>query len=74
MQYVINLLAAILIGMSIGAILGQRNNAALFTSLIAIVLAAAAFFLSPSWLPLAVGLAVFLLGQGMQRDARVSRT
>ncbi|HUH88598.1 MAG TPA: hypothetical protein VL003_11210 [Pusillimonas sp.] len=73
MQYVYNLLAVILIGLSIGAIMGQHNNAARFSGLVAIVLAVLAFFISPGWAPLAVGTAVFLVGQGMQRDHRGAR-
>src|SRR5690554_1579983 len=64
MLYVYNVLAAILIGLSIGAAVGQRNNAALVTGLIAVVLGAITFFMG-SWIPLAVGTAIFLLGQGM---------
>jgi len=74
MQYVYNVLAAILIGMAIGAALGQRTSSARVTSVIAIVVAAAAFFFSPSWIPLAIAVAIFLLGQAMQRDVKVSRT
>lgn len=67
MLYIYNVLAAILIGMSIGAAMGQRNNAALVTGLIAAVLGVVTFFMN-SWIPLAVGTAIFLIGQGMQRD------
>jgi len=68
MLYVYNVLAAILIGTAIGAVLGQRNNLARITCLIAVVLGVVSLFV-PSWIPLAIGLAVFLIGQGMQRDA-----
>lgn len=73
MQYVYNLLAVILIGLSIGAIVGQPTNSARVTGLITIVLAVLAFFLSPSWIPLAAAVVVFLIGQGMQRDPRGAR-
>lgn len=69
MIYIYNLLAAILIGLSIGAAIGQRNNAARVTGLIAIVLAVVTIFTN-TWLPLAVGVVIFLIGQGLQRDPR----
>jgi len=71
MIYIYNLLAAILIGLSIGAVIGQRNNAAKVTGLIAIVLAVVTIFTN-TWIPLAIGVAVFLVGQGMQRDPRTA--
>ena len=74
MQYVYNVLAAILIGLALGAALGQPTSSARITGVIAIVLAVLAFFFSPSWIPLAVGVAVFLVGQAMQGDRRVSRS
>ena len=69
MIYVYNLLSAILIGLSIGAAMGQRNSAALVTGVIAMVLAIVTI-VTNMWIPLAVGVAVFLIGQGMQRDRR----
>lgn len=68
MQYVLHVLAVILIGTAIGAAMSQRNSVALTTCLIGIVLAAVTFFVS-SWIPLAVGLVVFLVGQGMQHGS-----
>lgn len=67
MIYIYNLLSAILIGLSIGAVVGQRNSAAVVTGLIAIVLGAVTI-ITNMWIPLAVGTAIFLIGQGMQRD------
>lgn len=66
MIYIYNLLSAILIGLSIGAVIGQRNSAALVTGVIAIVLAVITI-VTNMWILLAVGLAIFLVGQGMQR-------
>lgn len=70
MQYVYNLLAVILIGLAIGSVLGQHTSSTRIASIIAIVLGALAFFFSPSWMPLAAGAAVFLLGQGLHRDPK----
>jgi len=69
MLYVFNVLAAILVGTAIGAALGQRNSFARITCLIAVVLGAVTFFID-SWVPLAVGTAIFLVGQGVRGTAR----
>jgi len=71
MIYIYNLLAAILIGISIGAAIGQRNNASRVAGLIAIVLAVVAI-VTTTWLPIAAGVVVFLIGQGLQRDPRAA--
>lgn len=67
MHYVIQILAAILAGTAIGAILGQRNNILLVGSIVAIALGAVAIF-TASWIPLAVGTGIFLAAQATQRD------
>src|SRR5690606_34967623 len=67
MHYIIQLLAAILIGTAVGAVLSQRTQALLIGSVIAIVLGIVAL-VTASWIPLAVGVAVFLVVQGLQRD------
>lgn len=67
MHYVIQVLAAILVGTAIGAILGQRNQFLLIASIIAIALGTVSIF-TASWIPLAAGTAIFLLGQATQRD------
>lgn len=67
MHYVIQVLAAILVGVSIGAILGPRNNLLLIGSLIAAALGVYAIF-TASWIPLAVGTVVCLATQAVQRD------
>jgi len=72
MLYIYNVLAAILIGTAIGAVLGQRNSLARITCLVAVVLGAVTFFID-SWIPLAIGTVVFLIGQGMQRNASSAR-
>lgn len=72
MHYIYQLLAVILIGTAIGAVLSRRNNVLLFGSLAAIVLGVVTVA-APSWLPLLVGFVVFLLVQAMQRDPVSSR-
>ena len=72
MLYIYNVLAAMLIGTAIGAVLGQRNSLARITCLVAVVLGAVTFFID-SWIPLAIGTVVFLIGQGMQRNASSAR-
>ncbi|GEM_PF-2020722 len=69
MLYIYQILAAILIGTSIGALMTRRNNVLLIGSLVGIVLGAVAMFF-PSWPPLAIGAAVFLAAQFMQRDTK----
>lgn len=73
MHYVIQVLAAILVGTSIGAILGPRNNILVVGSLIAIVLGGVALF-TASYVLLAIGTAVFLATQATQRDTPAART
>jgi hypothetical protein len=65
MHYVIQILSAILIGISIGALLGQRTNVLLVGSLIALALGIAAI-VTASWIILVIGVAVFLVAQAMQ--------
>ncbi|NYT84259.1 hypothetical protein [Pollutimonas harenae] len=72
MHYIIQLLATILIGTAIGAVLSQRTKALLIGSVIGIVLGIVAL-ITASWVPLAVGTAVFLVVQGLQRDNYSSR-
>ncbi|NYT57986.1 hypothetical protein H0A65_03515 [Alcaligenaceae bacterium] len=72
MHYIIQLLAAILIGTAVGAVLSQRTQALLIGSVIAIILGIVAL-VTASWIPLAVGVAVFLVVQGLQRDNYSSR-
>ncbi len=69
MHYIYQILAAILIGVSIGALMGQRNSILLTGAGAAIVLGAVAMFL-PSWPPLAIGAAAFIAAQALQRDSR----
>lgn len=72
MYYVINLLAAMLIGTAIGAALGPRNNFVLFSALVTIALGAATIVFA-SWVPLAIGTAVLLVAQSMRRSAHPAR-
>ena len=64
MLYVIQVLSAILIGVSIGAVLGPRQPIRLGGSAIAVVLALIAIF-TGSWVFLAIGTAVFLVIMAM---------
>lgn len=67
MYYIIGLLAAMLIGMALGAVIGRRNNLHFIASLITIALGAATI-ITASWVPLVIGTAIFLAVQAMQRD------
>lgn len=66
MLYVYQVLAAILIGLSIGAIVVSRSHKALMLgSLVAIVLGVVTIAMG-TWVPLAVGVAVFLVAVMVQ--------
>ncbi len=67
MQPLTYILAAILIGTSLGALLSRRNSLLTISSAIAIVLGIVAIVIE-SWTPLAVGLVIFLVAQAFQRD------
>jgi hypothetical protein len=62
MPYVIQVLAAILIGVAIGSILGPRQSLPLIGALAAIVLALVALF-TGGWIWLAIGTVIFLAVQ-----------
>lgn len=68
MSYVIQVLAAILIGVAIGSILGPRQPLLLLGGAAAIVLALVALF-TTAWLWLLIGLVVFLVVQLMPTAA-----
>lgn len=72
MEYIIQLLGAILMGTAIGSALGPRNKALFIGSLVAVALGILTLILA-SWVPLAIGTAIYLVAQGMQRDNRPSR-
>ena len=72
MYYVILLLASILVGTAFGAIFGPRNQVLFVGSLIAIALGIATL-VTGSWVLLAIGTAVFLVVQGVQRDPKPAR-
>ncbi|MER1968953.1 hypothetical protein [Castellaniella sp. GW247-6E4] len=71
MHYIYQILAAILIGTSIGALMSKRGTTLLVGALVGIILGIVAMF-SPSWPPLAIGAAVFLAAQFMQRDVKAN--
>lgn len=71
MDYITQILGAILIGTAIGTLLGPRNNVLLIGTLVAIVLGIATI-ITISWLPLTLGAIVFVLAHAAQRDKPVS--
>lgn len=71
MDYIIQILGAILIGTSIGTLLGPRNTVLFIGTLIAIALGLATI-ITITWLPLALGAIVFVIAHALQRDRRVS--
>lgn len=72
MQYVIQVLSAILIGLSIGVILGPRYSVRLIGSVIAIALGLAAIF-TTNWVYLAAATAVFLVALLLPAGAERAR-
>jgi len=73
MLYVIQILAAILIGVSIGAVLGPRSPARFIGSLIAIALGLITI-VSGAWIYLAAGTVIFLVAMGLPANTASSRT
>ncbi|MDN5842250.1 MAG: hypothetical protein L0H54_02220 [Alcaligenaceae bacterium] len=73
MHYVIQILAAIMIGTSIGALLGRRTSTLMAGASLAIVLGIVTLF-TTSWIPLALGAIAFLVAQILQRDPQSSRS
>lgn len=71
MHYIIQILAVIMIGTSIGTLFGPRNTVLLIGTVIAIALGIATL-VTISWLPLGVGAVVFVLAHAMQRDKPAS--
>ncbi|HLU01041.1 MAG TPA: hypothetical protein VKZ70_15015 [Burkholderiaceae bacterium] len=67
MLYVIQVLAAIQIGLAVGVLLGPKHPARLGSSVLAIILALAAIF-TGSWIYLAVATALFLLTMGLRHS------
>lgn len=69
MHYIYQLLAVILIGISVGALLSRRDMVLMVGSAIAIVLGVVTLIM-PAWWSLVVGLIVYLGVQMTQRDTR----
>jgi hypothetical protein len=67
MDYVIQVLSAILVGTAIGAIIGPRTRSLFIGSVAAIALGTVAL-VTASWVSLAIGTAIFLAAQSLQRD------
>ncbi|RTZ47603.1 hypothetical protein EKL30_00935 [Candidimonas sp. SYP-B2681] len=72
MEYVIQVLSAILVGTAIGAVLGPRSRSLFIGSVAAIALGAVSIF-TASWVMLAIGTAIFLAAQSMQRESYPAR-
>ncbi len=70
MLYVIQVLAAIQIGLAIGVLLGPRHPVRLGSSILAIVLALATI-VTGAWLYLAIGTAIFVLTMGMRHSQHI---
>ncbi|MFA5520556.1 MAG: hypothetical protein WCY98_02975 [Castellaniella sp.] len=69
MHFIIQILAVILIGTSIGTLISRRNAALVLGGGAGIAFGVATL-LMVQWWPLAVGTAIFLAGHAMQRDHR----
>jgi hypothetical protein len=72
MHYIIQLLAAILVGTAIGALLAPRTRSLFMGSIITIVVGVASFIMI-SWPLLAVGTAIFVAVQCVQREKHLAR-
>jgi len=70
MLYVIQILAAIQIGVAVGVLMGPRHAARLGGSVIAIILALVTI-VTGSWEYLAVGTAIFLLTMGLRHRTAI---
>lgn len=72
MHYIIQILAAMLVGTALGALLVPRDKVLFIGSLIAIALGIASL-VTGTWPPLAIGTAIFLAAQATQRDPQPAR-
>lgn len=70
MYYIIQILAAILLGTSIAAALGRRNTVLTIASLAAAG-CGVVVLVNGNWIPLVIGTAIFMAAQFMQRDTYV---
>lgn len=71
MHYIIQILAVILIGTSVGTLFGSRTTVQLIGGIIAIALAIATLIMV-SWTPLTAGALVLFFAHAMQRDKRAT--
>lgn len=67
MIYIYQILAMILIGTSVGAILSRRDKLLTGASVIAVILGIVTLAM-PAWPTLVIGAAIFLIAQAMQRE------
>lgn len=67
MHYIIQILGAILIGISVAALLGTRTTFLFIGSIVAIAFGIA-LMIVPSWWVLWVGVAFYIVGQLFHRD------
>ncbi|MBF6616438.1 hypothetical protein [Pollutimonas thiosulfatoxidans] len=72
MLYIIQILAAILMGTAIGAIIEPRNKVLTIGSFVAVGFGIATL-IWPSWLMLSIGTVIFLAVQSLQRDPVATR-
>lgn len=70
MLYVIQVLAAIQIGIAIGVLLGPRHTARMGSSVLAIILSLVTI-VTGSWVYLAIGTAIFLLTMGLRHRTAI---
>lgn len=67
MVYIVQILAAILVGISVASLINTRSTFVVIGSIIAIVLAVGTF-MTKSWWILWAGTAAFIIGQMFHRD------
>ena len=73
MHYVIQIIAAILVGTSIGALLGRRTGSLVAGAGLSVVLGIVGLA-TASWIPVALGFVALIVAQAMQRDPQSSRS
>jgi chromate transport protein ChrA len=72
MHYIIQILAAILVGTAVGGLMSRRDKILSIGSVVAIALGGVAL-VNGNWTLLVIGTAIFLLAQWTQRDPTPAR-
>ncbi len=67
MHYIIQIIAAMLIGTAVGTLIGSRNTVLLVGTVVAVALGIATI-VTISWVPLVLGFIVLVAAHAMQRD------